>query len=73
MATVYIRNVPEQVAERLTRLAEREGLSVSGFALRELSEISRRADNPSLLGDLPDLGISAEDVLAALDSARSER
>jgi hypothetical protein len=37
------------VVERLERLAAREGMSVSAVALRELTEASRRGDNPRLL------------------------
>ncbi|MEM9033409.1 MAG: antitoxin [Actinomycetota bacterium] len=73
MATMYLRNVPEPVRERLARLAEREGMSVSAFAVRELSEIARRADNAALVAALPDLGISVSDVLDDLDEARADR
>jgi len=73
MKTLYVRNVPDDVAERLALLAAREGLSVSAFAVRELSDASRRADNPALLGDLPDLQMPATRVVAELEAARSER
>ena len=73
MKTLYLRNVPERTAKRLARLAEREGLSVSAFAVRVLSEVAQRADNPDLLADLPDLGISAEEVVADLERAREKR
>lgn len=73
MKTLYLRNVPDDVSERLALLAAREGLSVSSFALRELTEAARRADNATLLGDLPDLEVSAADVIAALDGGRSGR
>lgn len=73
MKTLYLRNVPDDVSERLASLAAREGLSVSSFALRELTEAARRADNAALLGDLPDLGVSAADVIAGLDAGRSAR
>ena len=42
--TLYIRHVPDDVAERLERLASRAGLPLSTFALQELSESARRAD-----------------------------
>ena len=71
--TLYLRNVPDDVGERLATLAAREGLSVSAFAVRELAEAARRADNAALLGELPDLGVSAADVIAALDAGRSAR
>lgn len=73
MKTLYLRNVPEDLSERLASLAAREGLSVSSFALRELGEAARRADNPALLGDLPDLGVSAADVVAGLEAGRVAR
>ena len=71
MKTLYLRNVPDEVSERLASLAAREGLSVSSFALRELSQAARRADNPALLGELPDLDVSAKDVVADLEAGRS--
>jgi plasmid stability protein len=73
MATLYLRNVPDEVSDRLARLAAREGMSISSFAVRELTEASRRADAPALLGDLPDVGVSADDVVADLEAGRSAR
>jgi plasmid stability protein len=73
MKTLYLRNLPDDVGRRLAVLAAREGLSVSAFAVRELGEVARRADNPALLGDLPDLGVSPDDVVADLDGARAPR
>ena len=73
MRVLYLRNVPDEVTEGLAALAAREGLSVSAFAVRELSEVARRADNRALLGDLPDLDVSAEDIVADLDAGRAVR
>lgn len=73
MRTLYLRNVPDEVAERLERLAAREGMSVNMLAVRELSTAARRADNPDLLGDLPDLGVRPEEVVADVDSGRAAR
>lgn len=73
MKTLYLRNVPDDVSERLAALAEREGLSVSSFAVRELAEVARRADAPALLGALPDLAVTADDVVADLEAGRSGR
>ncbi len=73
MSTLYLRNVPDDVGERLAALAAREGLSVSAFAVRELAEAARRADNRALLSDLPDLGISAATIVADLETARRKR
>ncbi len=73
MKTLYLRNVPDEVGERLERLAAREGLSLSAFATRELAVIARRADNPAILADLPDLGLPAGSVVDAVEAGRSGR
>ncbi len=73
MRTLYLRHVPDEVGERLALLAAREGLSVSAFAVKELTAAARRADNPMLLGDLPDLEVSPADVVADLETGRSAR
>ncbi|RZT87665.1 hypothetical protein EV383_4591 [Pseudonocardia sediminis] len=73
MRTLYLRNVPDDVVDRLERLAAREGSSVGAVAVRELAEVSRRADNPALLGALPDLGVSMASIIEDLDADRGER
>ena len=73
MRTLYLRNVPDDVAERLERLADREGLSMSAFAVRELAWVSFRADNPALLAALPDLRVDADEVVADVATGRAER
>jgi plasmid stability protein len=73
MKTLYLRNVPDDVIERLARLAARDGTSVSAVAIRELAEVSRRAANPALLGALPDLGVDPTTLVADVDAGRAER
>lgn len=73
MRTLYLRNVPDEVADRLERLASRNRMSVSAFAVQELTETSRREENLALLNDLPDLGIDRDELLADLDTGRNER
>ena len=73
MRTLYLRNVPEEVVERLERLAARDATSVGAVAVRELSEVSRRADNPALLGTLPDLDVETATILADMDAERADR
>jgi plasmid stability protein len=73
MRTLYLRNVPDEVAERLERLAARDGMSVGAVAVRELADVSRRADNPELLGALPDLHIPVERIVADTDLERGGR
>ena len=73
MRTLYIRNVPDEVAARLEQLAAAAGLPLSTFALQELTETARRANNSDLLHALPSLGIERETLLQALHESRDER
>lgn len=69
----YLHNVPDVVVERFERLAALDGTSVGAVAVRELANVSKRADSPALLGTLPDLGVDAGCVVVDLDAARAER
>jgi hypothetical protein len=71
--TLYIRHVPDEVAERLEKLASRAGVPLSTFALQELSETARRADNAELLNALPSAAIEPATILEALRQSRAER
>jgi hypothetical protein len=73
MKTLYLRNVPDDVVQRLERLAARDATSVGAVAIRELAEVSRRADNPALLGVLPDLNIDVATIVEDLDDERGNR
>lgn len=73
MRTLYLRNVPDDVVRRLEILAERDATSVAAVAVRELAEVSRRADNPALLGALPDLNIDAASIVDGLHRERAAR
>ena len=73
MRTLYLRNVPDEVVERLERLAVRDGMSLSAAALRELAEASRRADNPSLLHALPDHAVDPAGIVSDLATERAGR
>jgi hypothetical protein len=73
MRTLYLRNVPDEVVERLERLAARDATSVGAVAVRELADVSRRADNPALLGSLPDHDMDAAAIAADVTHGRAER
>ncbi len=73
MATLYLRNVPEDVVQRLQLLAARDAMSVGAVAVRELAAASLRADNPALLGALANLGVDAAAIVAEVDAVRAER
>ncbi|HEY6813031.1 MAG TPA: hypothetical protein VI074_10085 [Propionibacteriaceae bacterium] len=73
MRTLYLRNVPDDVVDRLERMAKRQGISVNAVAIRELAEASRRIDNAALLESLPDYNVPMSEILGELDRARAER
>lgn len=73
MKTLYLRNVPDDVVERLERLAARDATSVGAVAVRELAEVSRRANNPALLGALADLGVDAATIVNDVEAGRADR
>ena len=71
--TLYIRHVPDEVAERLEKLASRAGVPLSTFALQELCASARRADNAELLNALPSAAVDPAEILKALRQSRAER
>ena len=73
MKTLYLRNVPDDVVRRLQRLADRDGTSVGAVAVRELSDVSRRADNPALVTGLPDLGLDVTEIVEGVEQERAAR
>lgn len=73
MRTLYLRNVPDDVIERLERLAAEAGLPLSSFAVRELAEASRRANAAELLAALPHLGVPSDEIVATLHAERDAR
>ena len=73
MRTLYLRNVPDDVIERLERIAARDATSVSAVAIRELAEVTRRADNPALLGALADHGIPGSELVEDVHAGRALR
>ena len=72
MRTLYIRHVPDAVAERLEALASRAGVPLSTFALQELTEAARRADNADLLAALPSHDMDRSSILEALRASRDD-
>jgi plasmid stability protein len=70
MRTLYLRNVPDDVMERLERLAAVDGASLNAVAVRELSQVTRRADNAALLSGLPDLAVPHENLVVEVESGR---
>lgn len=73
MKTLYLRNVPDDVVRRLQQLAARDGTSVGAVAVRELSDVSRRADNPGLIDELPDHAVDVLTVVEGVERERADR
>lgn len=70
MRTLYLRNVPDEVVERLEERAKAEAISVNTLAVRELIEVSRRFDNRALFAALPKLNITREEILEDIREVR---
>lgn len=70
MRTLHLRNVPDDVMDRLERLARTTKMSVTAVAIRELDSATRRVDNAALVATLPDLNISADSIV---ESVRAQR
>ena len=70
MRTLHLRNVPDDVMDRLERLARAAGTSVTAAAIRELDAATRRVDNAALLASLPDLKIPVEAIVEQVDADR---
>ncbi|MFM8276254.1 MAG: hypothetical protein ACKN89_04545 [Cyanobium sp.] len=73
MRTLYIGHVPDAVAAWLEKFAAQAGLPLSSFAIQELPESARHADNAELLNALPSLPIERASILEALADSRAER
>ena len=74
MRTLYLRNVPDEVVERLERQAKAESTSVNALAVRELTEVSRRYNNAAIFASLPKLehDITMEEIVADIREMRGE-
>ena len=70
MRNLHLRNVPDEVMDRLERLARAAGISVETVAIRELDAAPRRVDNASLMAKLPHLGLSTDAIVGAVDADR---
>ncbi len=68
--TLHLRNVPDDVMDRLERMARASNMSVTAVAIRELSAATWRVDNAALVATLPDLKIPAAAVAEAVQAER---
>lgn len=70
MRTLYLRNVPDEVANALEELARAQSMSVSALAVRELKAAVAFRLNADILYAQPDLAVELDDVVAAVRSGR---
>ena len=67
---LHLRNVPDDVMDRLERMARAASTSVTAVAIRELDAATRRVDNAALIATLPDLDIPKETIVEQVESER---
>lgn len=74
MATLYIRDVPEDIAATLKARAASRGMSLSAYVAAELSKIADSPTNEQITARLRERdrsdGPTREDIVAALDAGR---
>lgn len=70
MATIYVRDVPDDVAAQLAEVAKEKKTSVQALALKELTAYARRSRNRAILEALPELHLDRETILADIADGR---
>ncbi|MGI9063993.1 MAG: FitA-like ribbon-helix-helix domain-containing protein [Pseudonocardiaceae bacterium] len=73
---IQIRDVPDDVHERLSNQAEAAGMSLSRYALRELelsSRVSRNAEIFARLRELPGRRPTSEEIVEIIRTERDRR
>jgi plasmid stability protein len=77
MTVITIRNVPEDVNEKLKQRAADRGQSLQQFLLRELADVAERSPLEKrwaeALEGLPRLDVSASETVALIEAGRRER
>lgn len=74
MKTLYIRDVPDDVAEKLKERAAAEGRSLSAYVGAELTKIAARPTNAEIVARLRArdraTGPTTDEIVAALQTGR---
>ena len=74
MTTLYIRDVPEEVAETLKERAAAEGKSLSAYVSGELAKIATRPTNAQIVAALRardrSAGPTSDDIVDAVQAGR---
>ena len=74
MATLYVRDVPDEVAETLKRRAAAQGTSLSAYVATELVKLGARPSNDEVVARLRRLDRSAapssSEIVSAVQAER---
>lgn len=74
MATLYVRDVPDEVAETLKRRAAAQGTSLSAYVATELVKLGARPSNDEVVARLRRLDRSAApssfEIVSAIQAER---
>jgi plasmid stability protein len=74
---ITIRNVPEDVNEKLKQRAAERGQSLQQFLLRELADVAERSPLEqrwaAALEGLPRVEVSKDEIVALIEAGRQER
>lgn len=74
MSTLYIRDVPDEVAEELKARAAADGSSLSAYVAARLAELVERPSNREIIErlciDIGEISVERTEILAELDAAR---
>jgi antitoxin FitA len=74
MSTLYIREVPDAVAETLKKRAAIQGQSLSAYVSAELSKLASRPTNDEVVARLRKLdrhaGPTTDEIVAAVQDGR---
>lgn len=70
MKTLYLRNVPDDLAQSLEELARRDSMSLNAVALRELRQAVAFRRNADLLWAQPTTDVTVADIVAAVRTGR---
>ena len=77
MVALQIRDVPEELRDRLSELASQRGQSLQAYLFDVVSDEARRQDNLAVLDRFGQGGygtrLSPADIAGALRTARAER
>ena len=71
--TLYLRNVPDDVAATLERLAAEEGMSLNAYAVSRLTAVAMQRRNAEVLKNMPNLKLTPEDREEIVRSIRAFR